>query len=433
MTQRFTRGGRVEGADPIATVAADGSAPVNPARQHGAMEYSIAPVNLDTVRRYRLDRLREQMRRQDVAGLLLLDPINTRYAVDATNMQIWATHYETRCVFVALEGPVVLFDYDNHPHMAEGLPLIDEYRVMPVFYFFAVGPRGEESARKFGDQIGDLMRKHGGGNKRLAVDRLSHLGTDALRAHGLQLLDAGSITEQARVIKSPEEIALMRASIAVAEAGSRAMQEALQPGITENALWAKLHETNIRLGGEWIETRLLSSGPRTNPWFRECSMRQIETGDVVSFDTDLIGPYGYCSDISRSWICGGTPSGEQRTLYATAYEQLEHNLSILKAGMTYREVAEKSWPIPEKYLARRYSCLLHGVGLADEYPSIPYQPDYAAFGYEGVIEPGMTLCVESFIGVEGGREGVKLEEQVLITETGIERLSTYPFEAALLR
>jgi hypothetical protein len=45
----------------------------------------------------------------------------------------------------------------------------------------------------------------------------------------------------------------------------------------------------------------------------------------------------------------------------------------------------------------------------------------------------MTLCVESFIGVEGGREGVKLEEQVLITETGTLRLSTYPFEAALLR
>ena len=68
----------------------------------------------------------------------------------------------------------------------------------------------------------------------------------------------------------------MRASLAACEAGCRAMQEALQPGITENALWAKLHATNISLGGEWIETRLLSSGPRTNPWFRECSMRKIE-------------------------------------------------------------------------------------------------------------------------------------------------------------
>jgi hypothetical protein len=68
------------------------------ARQHGALEFSIAPIDLDTLRRYRLGRLREQMRQQDVAGLLLFDPVNTRYAIDATNMQLWAMHYETRCV-----------------------------------------------------------------------------------------------------------------------------------------------------------------------------------------------------------------------------------------------------------------------------------------------------------------------------------------------
>jgi Xaa-Pro dipeptidase len=303
---------------------------------------------------------------------------------------------------------------------------------MPVFYFFAVGPRSEECARRFGGEIGELMRRHGGGNVRLAVDRLSHLGTDALRAQGLELLDACPIAEQARSIKSPEEIVLMRAAIAVAEAGCRAMQDALVPGITENALWAKLHETNIRLGGEWIETRLLSSGPRTNPWFRECSMRVIERGDLVAFDTDLIGPYGYCADISRSWVCGARPTAEQKTLYATAFEQLEHNIAILRPGMGFREVAEKSWPIPERYMALRYSCLVHGVGLADEWPSIPFGPDLETVGYDGVIQPGMTLCVESYIGVDGGREGVKLEEQVLVTESGVERLSSYPFERELL-
>lgn len=324
-------------------------------RQHGAMEYSTAPVDIDAVRRFRLNRLHQKMREADVAGLLLFDPINTRYATDATNMQIWSTHYETRCVFIALEGPVVLFDYDNHPHLVEGLTAIDEYRVMPVFYFFAVGPRGADGAKRFGNEIAALMKRYGGGNWRLALDRLSLLGTDALRSHGIELVDAGPLTETARTIKSPEEVALMRVAIDVAEEGSRAMQAALTPGITENALWAKLHETNIRLGGEWIETRLLTSGPRT------------------------------------------------------------------------------SWKIPERFQSRRYSCLLHGVGLADEYPSIPYLQDLDKYGYEGVVTPGMTLCVESFIGTEGGREGVKLEEQVLITATGIELLSTYPFEEDLLR
>jgi len=204
------------------------------------------------------------------------------------------------------------------------------------------------------------------------------------------------------------------------------MADALVPGITENALWAKLHEANIRLGGEWIETRLLSAGPRTNPWFRECSMRAIEKGEVVSFDTDLIGPYGYCADISRSWICDARPSPDQLDLHARALAQIQHNTDILKPGKSFREVSEQAFDVGEAFLSNRYPSLIHGVGLADEWPSIKHAQDFDAKGYDGVLEPGMTLCVESFIGHEGGREGVKLEEQVLITDTGVETLSRYP-------
>lgn len=398
-------------------------------RQHGAMEFSEAPVNLDDVRLYRLGRIREQLRQKECAGALLFDQVNTRYATDATNMQIWCSHYETRCVFIATDGPVVLFDYANLPHLAEQLVTIDEYRVMPSFYYFAAAEHGPEIAVEFGKQIADLMRTHGGGNKRLAIDRLSHMGVDAIRSHGIEVFDGLEITERARLIKSPEELVLMQRAIDVCETGMKAMHDVLVPGITENALWAKLHEANIALGGEWIETRLLSSGPRTNPWFRECSMRPIEPGDMVSFDTDLVGPYGYCADISRSWRCGdGKPDDEQRRLYAAAYEQIQHNIGLLKPGMSFREVSHKAWPIPEEFLSNRYTCLLHGVGLADEYPSLKHQCDYEAKGYDGIIEEGMTLCVESMIASEGGREGVKLEEQVLITKDGAKNLSSYRYE-----
>ena len=402
------------------------------ARQHGAMEFSEAPIDLDKLRRYRLQRLRGKMEKFDVAGLLLFNQINTRYATDVTNMQIWCSHYESRCVFVAVDGPVVLFDYSNHPHLMEGVPTIDEYRVLPGISFFGAGNRISEFSQEFAAQIADLMKIHGNQNLRLAVDRLSHTCCDALRARGLELIEGEQITETARAVKSEEELILMQASVDVCEEGIRSMQESLEPEITENALWAKLHETNIRLGGEWIETRLLSSGPRTNPWFRECSMRPIEKGDLVSFDTDLIGPYGYCSDISRAWVCGEHPTDEQRRLYAKAFEQIEHNISVLKAGMSFREVSEKCWPIPEEFLSHRYSNLIHGVGLADEYPNIIHWIDFGSKGYDGLIEPGMTLCVESFIGSEGGREGVKLEEQVLVTENGVERQSSYPFQMEML-
>ncbi len=139
-------------------------------RQHGAMEFSEAPVDLDTVRQDRLSRLRLSMAKHDVAGLLLFDQINTRYATDATNMQVWCSHYETRCVFIAQNGPVVLFDYANHPHLAEDLPGIDEYRVIPSFYFFSAGPNGPDRVKIFADQIDDLMRAHCGDDRVLGVD-----------------------------------------------------------------------------------------------------------------------------------------------------------------------------------------------------------------------------------------------------------------------
>ena len=225
----------------------------------------------------------------------------------------------------------------------------------------------------------------------------------------------------------------MTAAIAVCETGMARMREALEPGMTENELWAILHHTNIAMGGEWIETRLLSSGERTNPWFQESGDRVIRPGDLVSYDTDLIGPFGYCADISRAHFCGpGRPSDEQRKLYRLAWEQIHHNMELLKPGMTFRELAEQAYTMPERCRPNRYSSLLHGVGLCDEYPRCAHLDDMERSGYDSVLEPGQTLCVESYMGEVGGREGVKLEQQVLITETGTELLSTFPFEDELL-
>ena len=89
--------------------------------------------------------------------------------------------------------------------------------------------------------------------------------------------------------------------------------------------------------------------------------------------------------------------------------------------------------MPDDFRAQRYSVLAHGVGMCDEWPAILYRDEWRdKGGYDGVFEPGMTLCIESYTGAVGGSEGVKLEEQVLITEDGVQRLSTFPFEDALL-
>src|SRR3546814_16024489 len=70
-----------------------------------------------------------------------------------------------------------------------------------------------------------------------------------------------------------------------------AMRAALVPGMTENALWSILNQVNAARGGEWIETRLLAAGPRSNPWFHECGHAVIAAGDFVSLATAMDGPY----------------------------------------------------------------------------------------------------------------------------------------------
>jgi len=77
--------------------------------------------------------------------------------------------------------------------------------------------------------------------------------------------------------------------------------------------------------------------------------------------------------------------------------------------------------------------IFHGVGLCDEYPASLYREDYdKGAGYDGELEPGMTICIESYMGEVGGDEGVKLEQQILVTDKGYELLSTFPFETELL-
>ncbi len=371
------------------------------------------------------------MHKRDYAGCLLADPINIRYATGSRNMTLWTMHAPSRWAFVPTQGPVVLYEFTSSMHVNEGLETIAEMRPCTPWLYFLAGQRGEEKAMLWANEIADMVATHGGKNRRLAVDRCEPMGAFRLAQRGLELFDAQEAIEQARLIKSAEEIACLRLSMDVCDAAIRRMGEALHPGMTDNQLWAILHEVNIAHDGEWIESRLLSSGERTNPWFQECGNRVIQAGDLVAFDTDMVGPLGYLADISRSWVCPSKkPTGEQRRLYAIAEEQVLFNMSLLKPGLSFRDFAETCWPVPEEFLANRYMMMIHGVGLVDEYPSVAYARDFADWGYDGVFEENMVVSVESYIGEGGGKEGVKLEQQVLITPNGTVPLSNTPLEIA---
>ncbi len=384
--------------------------------------------DLDVIRAYRLDRVREMLRAHDYAGILLYDPINIRYATDSTNMQVWVAHNPTRYALVTTEGPVIVWDYMTSEHLSAHLDLVDEMRTAVQWMYQFAGAETDRNVRRWAAEISDVVATYGGGNRRLAIDRANPLAILALDRSGIDVRNGEEVMEHARTVKSSEELVAMRCAISSCETAMEAMYEAMTPGMTENELWSVLHAENIIRFGEWIETRLLASGPRTNPWFQESSSRVIESGDIVAFDTDLIGAYGYCVDISRTWIAGGEPAKpHQRDAWERAAEQIRHNTALLGPGVTLRELTFKAMEQdPEAF--RRYSVQYHGVGLADEWPSVYFRDAWEEVGVDGVLEPGQVICVEAYVGRKGAPEGVKLEEQVLVTETGHEVLSTYPLE-----
>ena len=382
-------------------------------------------INFEKLRSYRLDRVRKELEKNNLEACILFDPVNVRYALDTVNMSVYNMHNLTRYCFVPVNGPTILYEYFNCEILSKHLNLIDEIRPAITWDYFSNGDQANAQLKKWINEIKDLSNKYFK-TKKIAIDVLNGPAVSELNKQGIEVVDAKLILEQARVIKSPEELKCMKAAIEVAEIGVAKMREELKPGMTEDELWSILHKTNIEHGGEWIECRILSSGERTNPWMQESSNKVMQTGEIVAFDTDMVGPYGYCADISRSYVVGHKFNDEQKKLYSMAVEQIDHNARIIKPGMTFKEFVQKSWLLPEEYYGNRYSCMVHGIGLCDEWPQIKYPTDGGEQG--GMFEKNMTITVESYIGKVGGKEGVKLEQQYLVGQNGLELMSHHPLE-----
>jgi Xaa-Pro aminopeptidase len=381
------------------------------------------------IRAYRLDRIRRGLAEADIAGIVLFDPTNLRYATDSRNMQVWTMHNVCRYAFVATSGPVVLYELPSAMHLSRHLETISEWRPSLAWDYMAVGPRGEEMAGRWAREMADLLRQHGGGNMRIALDRGDALPLFALQRERIEVLDGKGVMERARSVKCADEVAAFVFSLRATEAAVGELRDCLRPGMTENEAFAVLVAGALRRGGEYPETRVLSSGPRTNPWFQEASARPMQAGELMSFDTDMIGPMGFYTDISRSFLVGDCrPSDGQRRLYDLARRQVEHNVSLMRPGAGFLELSQKSFRLPESCLPNRYADIAHGCGLGVEYPLIWYAEDAEWGAYDGRLETGMIVCIESYVGDKGGAEGVKLEQPVLVTETGPVLLASYPLE-----
>ena len=328
---------------------------------------------------------------------------------------------------------MVIWDYRNSKFLSEFNPLVRERRSGASMFYFSVGDGARNAATKFAGEVNEIMREHAGQNRRLAVDKIMTHGFRALESAGFEIMEGEEVTEKARSIKGHDEILAMRCACHACESAMDEMFEAVQPGRSEDEIWAALHAGNIRRGGEWIETRLLATGPRTNPWFQECGPRVLQNNEILAFDTDLVGCYGICVDISRTWWIGDRPPRDDM-VYAMrhAHEHIMTNMELLKPGISFKDISFGGHKLDQQFQKQKYSCIMHGVGLCDEWPHIDYPDHFNEDAFDYTVEPGMVLCVEALVGAEGGDFSIKLEDQVLVTETGHENLTKYPFDDRLM-
>ena len=389
-------------------------------------QFQLMPdIDKERLHQYRSGRLIAEMQKHNVSLCIMVNPISLRYAINYRNYAAFMSHIPSTYLFMAVDGPVMLYNAFE-PDLPNSSKRVGQH----ISYFYA-GEELHHFAAKFAEDVDSYLIEIGSQNRRIGVEYVNPSITQALERRGIEVIDGVMITERARLIKSEDELACIRWSVAVAQHGAAKVQEALRPGVSEVQLWALLNYANLANNGDWHDGRMLASGPRINPWLQEASERKLESGDLVGFDTDMIGPMGYFADLSRTFHCGpDKPSIRQKEVYRLAMQEIEHNLLLIKPGNTFSHIQEHAFSVPEEFQKNAYPCIVHGVGMCDEYPHL--NPKFRGkLPYDETLQPGMVLCIESYMGANGESVGVKLEQQVEVTETGYELMTTYPYEEAL--
>jgi Xaa-Pro dipeptidase len=311
------------------------------------------------------------------------------------------------------------------------MPWIEEAHTIPII---------EERALIEGcikDILGPVLREYGLTEAQVGVDEANTIVMKTLAAHFPRLLveDGDTPMQQARMIKLPEEIVLLEEATALADAVTATAVATVAEGVRECEVAAEAMRTLFRLGGEYahVMTPFVASGEHMAPPHRICSDKLIRAGDVVFID---IGANwnGYFGDVARTTICG-RPSKRQQEIFSAVYEGLQAGIAEMRPGRTNQDAARAIIAGANKYgLGDRFLSLFigHGVGIGANEPPYIGETLPGAPVYE--FQPGMVFAVEPLIWIEGvrGGGGVRLEEQVLVTEDDPHVMSRAPFEEKLL-
>ncbi|MEO1439568.1 MAG: Xaa-Pro peptidase family protein [Chloroflexota bacterium] len=390
-------------------------------------------INFERLRTERLARIKDQLKNSEAGALLCFDMTNVRY-VTATHIGTWAQDKMSRFSLLPQDDEPILWDFGSAAkHHQLYAPWLGEERSRPdpTLLRGAMSPemgRAEAVAKK----IFVELEQRGLHKEPLAVDIIEIPIMRALMDMGVEIIDGQQLMQNARVIKTVDEISLLTHAASMVDSAYESLYRAMRPGVRENDLVALVSKELYEMGSEYVEGVNAISGERCSPHPHVFSDRMLRPGDPAYFDI-LQSYMGYRTCYYRTFVVGSA-SQAQIDAYKRCRDYLDHAISLIKPGITTAEVCDV-WPKAEEFgfpneeaaFALQYG---HGIGLAIwEKPVISRMVSYDA---PEVIQEGMVFALETFWPASDGWSAARIEEEMVVTADGAEVISRFPAEELLV-
>lgn len=391
-------------------------------------------INYDRLRKERLQRAKDQMEKDGLGALITFDHANIRYLTSYYVTTPMRT-LELQLVFLPRNGEPYLFGGGTPEEVERRMPWM-KGRVKPSFPPAKLNARDADDfiISILVDGIANMMAEYGVEKETLGIDgtTLQMLYAEAFQKKGIKTVHGKVTMDNARWIKTQDEIELMRITCANSERAFAAIVDAIRPGVRECDLVGIGVKALYEEGDDHTEDLVCCSGYNTNPYGWSFTDKPIRPGDLIYIDVDGAAYQGYMSCVYRTFCCGKATQ-EQKDLYEECRAMLYAGMSAVKAGNTTHDISDK-WPDSPTYWGfETWAEVLpyavgHGLGLTlHDPPGI--HPMFKEYGVPPVeLQEGMVIALETYTGKKGGKDGVRLEEDVLVTKDGYELLTRWPIE-----
>ena len=385
-------------------------------------------INFDRMRKARLARAKEFLKNSGMGAILCYDFDNIRY-ITGTHIGGWNRNKMNRhCLLIDGVDQPILFD-PACPSKRKNVSWIDPQNIMP-----AVGsmrgsiPAEAGMVEREVNEIISYLKKYGVDKRPLGMDIVDIPMLRALEKNGIDVQDGQAIMVDARQIKNEDEIELLKCSAAMVDAAYWKVAKNLHPGVTENEMEALIQGELFRMGAESVEFVNCISGIRGNPHSHTTSNRMIRRGELVYFDIGNVYN-GYRTCYYRTFSCGN-PTKAQEEAYTKALKWIYDGIAQIKPGNTSADVAAV-WPSAQElgFNNEEEAFLLqfaHGIGLGLWEKPVISRLFSLEHPYE--FKPGMTFAIETWCPSADGTGSARIEEEIVVTETGHEIITKFPVE-----